>query len=55
MLYIKKWGYYLALIIGALNIVGGVLSLLSLVGVINLVFGIIIVVYLLGDVKYEFE
>ena len=55
LLYMKKWGYYLALIIGILNIVGGVVSLLSLVGIINLVFGIIIVVYLLGDVKYEFE
>ncbi|MEM2959757.1 MAG: hypothetical protein QXS27_05005 [Candidatus Jordarchaeaceae archaeon] len=49
LLLMKRWGYYLALIIGILNIVVGVVTL------INLVIGIILVCYLMGDVKYEFE
>jgi len=54
----KKWGYYLTLILGILEIVGGTIDLLLLeiAGLAAVIFGIIIVVYLLrGNVKYEFE
>lgn len=52
LLYMKKWGYYLTLIIGILNITGGLFTLL--LGIIPLIFGIAIVLYLLSDIKYEF-
>lgn len=55
LLYMKKWGYNIALIIGILSIIGGIFGLLVLIGIIPLIFGIIVVVYLMGDVKYEFE
>ncbi|MEX2751367.1 MAG: hypothetical protein Q6366_005720 [Candidatus Freyarchaeota archaeon] len=51
----KNWGRMLALILGILNIVGGVFAMFLLVGIILLVFGIIVLVYLMGDVKYDFE
>ncbi|MBS7249398.1 MAG: DUF2127 domain-containing protein [Candidatus Freyarchaeota archaeon] len=51
----KNWGRMLALILGILNIVGGIFEMFSLVGIIPLVFGIIVLVYLMGDVKYDFE
>ncbi|MGQ9722332.1 MAG: hypothetical protein ACUVXA_13530 [Candidatus Jordarchaeum sp.] len=47
LLYMKKWGYYLTIIIRILNIIA--------LGIVGIVLGIIILVYLLGDVKYEFE
>jgi hypothetical protein len=55
LLGMKNWGRYLALIIGILSIIEGVIGLLVLIGIIPLIFGIIVVVYLNGDVKYEFE
>ncbi|MFB0563536.1 MAG: hypothetical protein ACETWM_20235 [Candidatus Lokiarchaeia archaeon] len=47
LLRMKKWGYYLALIIGILYIFS--------LGIIGIIMGILILVYLLRDVKYEFE
>jgi uncharacterized membrane protein (DUF2068 family) len=55
LLMMKKWGYYLALIIGIFTIIGGIIGLLAIIGIIPLIFGIIVVVYLAGDVKHEFE
>ena len=58
LLYMKNWGYYLALIIGIINIIGGVLILvvaIDLTGLIILVFGIVIVVYLMRKAKFYFE
>jgi hypothetical protein len=49
LLIMKKWGYYLALILAILNIVCGIFTL------VNLIIGIVLTVYLAGDVKYEFE
>jgi hypothetical protein len=51
----KRWGRYLALALGIIMIIGGIISLLGIVGIIPLVIGIVIVVYLTRDVKYEFE
>ncbi len=47
LLRMKKWGYYLAIIIGILNI--------FTLFIIGIIIGILILVYLLRDVKYEFE
>jgi hypothetical protein len=55
LLTMKKWGYYLGLIMGILSIIGGVIGLLFIIGIIPLIFGIVVVVYLAGDVKHEFE
>ncbi|MEM2135201.1 MAG: hypothetical protein QW261_12855 [Candidatus Jordarchaeaceae archaeon] len=53
----RLWGRKLALILGILNIVGGIflLALFIVFGVVPLVFGTIVLVYLTGEVKYDFE
>lgn len=61
LLYMKRWGRKLGLIIGILNIVGGIFSLIFIptwffiLGIIILIFGIITIWYLTTDVKYDFE
>ena len=52
LLGMRRWGYLLALAVGILNVVGGLLTLP--VGLISLAFGAAVVVYLSGDVKHEF-
>ncbi|MGQ9723084.1 MAG: hypothetical protein ACUVXA_17410 [Candidatus Jordarchaeum sp.] len=52
LLFMRKWGYYLALITGILDVVGGFTTLFALP---LLIFGIGVIVYLLTDVKYYFE
>ncbi|MEM3564101.1 MAG: hypothetical protein QXR19_12775 [Candidatus Jordarchaeaceae archaeon] len=53
----RRWGRKLAVILGILNIVGGIflLALFIVFGVVPLVFGTIVLVYLTGEVKYDFE
>jgi hypothetical protein len=51
----KRWGRTLALILGVIMIIGGILLLLIMVGIIPLTIGIIAIVYLMTDVKHEFE
>lgn len=51
----KNWGRMLALMLGILDIVGGIFTIIELVGIISIVFGIIVLIYLMGDVKYDFE
>ncbi|MFB0563766.1 MAG: hypothetical protein ACETWM_21425 [Candidatus Lokiarchaeia archaeon] len=62
LLTMKNWGRILAMIIGILFMVFGILSLFiipmglfGIVGLLLLIFGIFMVVYLAGDVKYEFQ
>ncbi|WXG42262.1 MAG: hypothetical protein WED07_16100 [Candidatus Freyarchaeum deiterrae] len=69
LLYMKKWAYYLALILGISGIIAGVIGIISIQGIMALIagviivmylifaliFGIIIVVYLMVKIKHEFE
>jgi hypothetical protein len=63
LLMMKKWGYYLALTIGIITLISGILGLglgiyiiiALLPDVLVIVFGIYIVAYLMGDVQYEFN
>ncbi|WXG42267.1 MAG: hypothetical protein WED07_16125 [Candidatus Freyarchaeum deiterrae] len=55
LLYMKKWAYYLGLLIGVSDIIGGIVLLVIIVGILFIPVGIIILVYLWRDVKDEFE
>lgn len=63
LLRMKRWGRYLALIMGILYIMSGVVPVILGIetyvaigiGLIIAIFGVVIIVYLMGDVKYEFE
>ncbi|MBS7249251.1 MAG: hypothetical protein KIH08_01465 [Candidatus Freyarchaeota archaeon] len=52
LLSMKKWGYYLALITGILNVGEGFTAMFAFP---LLIFGIGVIVYLWTDVKYYFE
>lgn len=52
LLSMKKWGYYLALITGVLNVCGGFTAMFAFP---LLIFGIGVIIYLWSDVKYYFE
>jgi hypothetical protein len=62
LLSMKKWGRYLALIIGIPLIILGILLLIlglsvspSIMGITSFALGVATVVYLLTEVKYEFK
>ncbi|MEM2146540.1 MAG: hypothetical protein QW279_14355 [Candidatus Jordarchaeaceae archaeon] len=51
----RRWGRYLALILGAIMLTGGLIGFLYIIGIIPFAFGLATVLYLKGDVKYCFE
>jgi hypothetical protein len=55
LFYMRKWGRYLAIIVGGLSIIAGIITLYYIVGLITLILGIVLLAYLSGDVKYEFQ
>lgn len=55
LFYMRKWGRYLAIIVGGLSIIAGLITLYYIVGLITLILGIVLLAYLSGDVKYEFQ
>jgi hypothetical protein len=54
-IFMKKWAYYLGLLIGVADLIGGILLLIFYIGILFIAAGIIILVYLMYDVRYAFE
>lgn len=58
LLYMKKWGYYLALTVGIILIIASIVAVIPTIGfsLIILIAGILIIRYLRSEeVKYEFQ
>lgn len=58
LILMKRWGRYLALIVGILTVVDGVFAFLyisPIIGFLFVIFGLIVLFYLVTDVKYSFE